>query len=237
MIIKGELKQTVILFFFLVNSIHGLSQNKLIDVNLNLIKHKKVRRFICHQQEENIESFYDIHPTLLKDQIPLDFKRQDITYTVKEDINTVWNYYLTISPAESWDGKRVSFGVLFSKNPEQIIYSGGRFSAIDTGQVIYLNLKILKGIYNLALAFEIISIDVKNKIIEFSYIEGNKSRGKQRLQFFKTDNGRTKIIHSSFFKSDSKIRDRILYPFFHKRATNEFHKNMRRIIKSNNNTS
>ncbi len=201
------------------------------DLNFEKIPYKKVRKYIHHQIENEILTIYDLHPTLESEIVPVEFSSQEISYVIKKDLNTVWESYIKTSPTEAWDGKRVSFGILFSKPSESVIYCGDECEEIDTGQVIYLNLRILRGIYNLALAFEVINVDTENKIIEFSYIEGNKSEGKQRLQFQQKTDGKTEIIHTSYFKSDSKLRDKFVYPFFHKRATNEFHRNMRRIIK------
>jgi hypothetical protein len=159
-----------------------------------------------------------------------DFNIQKKTYHIKDDISDVWTKYKTTSPAESWNGKRVMFGLLVSKTLNKPIYSGDSFDEIQPGQVIYLNLKLLK-FYNLAMAFEVLVVDSEKRIIEFSYLEGNKSQGKQCLQFVESENGTTNIIHSSYFKSDSKMRDKFLYPFFHTRTTNEFHRIMKRIIK------
>ncbi len=203
----------------------------LEDLNFEKIPYKKVRNFIHEQIDNHVLSIDDLFPTVDSKIVPDEYSSQEIRYVVKEDLNTVWKRYLQTSPAESWDGKRVSFGLLFSKPSEMVVYRGGECSKIDTGQVVYLNLRLLRGVYNLALAFEFINVDVKNKIIEFSYIQGNTSEGKQCLHFVEKPNGKTEIIHTSYFRSDSKLRDKFLYPFFHKRATNEFHRNMRKIIR------
>ena len=88
----------------------------------------------------------------------------------------------------------------------------------------------MKGLYNLAVGLEIIDIDTTNKSITYSYIQGGKSRGKQTIFFFPAKNGFTEIIHQTAFKSDSYIRDRYLYPYFHRIAINEFHRNMKRSL-------
>jgi hypothetical protein len=203
----------------------------LEEVNFERIPFKKVCSFINEQIENKVTTIYDLHPTLKRKSVPDEFYCQELHYKIDEDLPTVWKRYIQTSPAESWDGKRVSFGLLCSKPSERVVYRGGEFSKIDTGQVIFLNLRLLRGVYNLALAFEIIDVDEENKIVEFSYIEGNKSKGKQCLKFRPTQDGKTEIIHTSYFQSNSKVRDKFLYPFFHKRATNEFHRNMKKIIK------
>jgi hypothetical protein len=101
-----------------------------------------------------------------------------------------------------------------------------KFTGIDTGQVFLVNLKLLKGVCNLAVGLEIISVDSVNRCIKFSYVKGNKSEGEQVIQFVSTEKGFTRIIHHTDFKSNSKFRDKYLYPYFHRLAINEFHRNV-----------
>ena len=217
------------LILFLNYSLFG--QVLLCDLNFEKIPYRKVRNYIHDQVDNQILSIYDLHPTLETKKVPAEYSCQDIRYLIDEDIDVVWEGYIHSSPAKLWDGKRLSFGLLCSKPSEMVVYRGDQNVEVDTGQVIYLNLRFLRGVYNLALAFEIIDLDEENRTIEFSYIEGNKSKGKQCLVFKQTPEGKTEIIHSSYFKSDSILRDKLIYPFFHKRATNEFHRNMRRNIR------
>jgi hypothetical protein len=109
------------------------------------------------------------------------------------------------------------------------------FTRIDTGQVFYINLRILGGLYNLAVGLEIINIDPVNKSITYSYVKGGKSRGEQTIHFIPTIKGYTEIIHQTAFKSDSYLRDRYLYPYFHKIAINEFHRNMKKCVHKSSN--
>jgi len=71
-------------------------------------------------------------------------------------------------------------------------------------------------------------------VVEFSYIDDNKAKGKQVIEFFDNGSGSTRIVHRSYFKSESSFRDRILYPPFHKKFIREFHRNMGQIIKKTN---
>lgn len=216
---------SLILFLFIGALCYG--QCEIAAVNLELIPYNTVKSYIQKQKEHNIISFFDIKPSWTGYQEGYHIQKK--TYKIKESLNEVWNKYKTTSPADAWNGKKIMFGFMYSKQKEKPVYAGETINQIDTGQVVFLNLKLLK-FYNLAMAFEIIAVDPINKIIEFSYIEGNVSQGKQSLQFVDSPGGYTKIIHSSYFKSDSKLRDKFLYPFFHTRTTNEFHRIMRKAI-------
>jgi len=148
---------------------------------------------------------------------------------LKELPDKVWKTYQNTSPAESWNGSMISFGLLLSKSQNTVMYNNDKYYAgIDTGQVFYVNLRIMKGLYNLAVGLEIINIDHAQRSITFSYLKGGKSQGEQTIIFKPTKKGYTEIVHMTAFKSGSFIRDRYLYPYFHKIAINEFHRNMKR---------
>ncbi len=208
----------------------AFSQFSFNDIKFDLIPYKAVKEYISNlAKDDSQKSLCDIHPSW-KDSDTLDFKSQSKTFLIKDNLENVWNKYRNTSPAISWDGKKVMFGFMYSKKDDEPLYAGDDFDQIDTGQVIFLNLKLLK-IYNLAMAFEIISVDEPNHTIEFSYIKGNAAEGKQSLQFVSRPDGYTDIVHKSYYKSKSKVRDTVLYPFFHTRTTNEFHRNMKKLIK------
>lgn len=224
------------IFALILLNITLYGQQEIDSLNLNLIPYKKVRNYILEIKNQNICLFSELKPSWKSDCSNTGYHIQEKTYFVKDNLSKVWDKYRTTSPAEAWHGKKVMFGFMFSKKNNEPVFAGDDFAEIDTGQVIFLNLKLLK-FYNLAMAFEIISVNTENKTIEFSYIDGNVSSGKQSLQFLTTDDGYTQIIHSSFFASDSKLRDKVLYPFFHTRTTNEFHRIMRKIISQDSGSS
>ena len=87
-----------------------------------------------------------------------------------------------------------------------------------------MKLKIIRFL-KIPVNFEITQLSKEHKIIEFTYGANNKSKGRQTLNFIEMDNY-TLIVHQSYFKSDSKFRDKRLYPKFHERCLNEFHKNI-----------
>lgn len=221
-----------ILFFLLFPIVYqGTAQINFSEINYSKIKQKKIQEYLHVQEKENL-SLLDIQPSLQKNSDIKGFRKQTNEYFVKGSLKEVWKHYLATSPSDSWNSKKVTFGMLFSKKEKKVLYKDDYVSKINTGQVVYLNLKLFSGLANIAAAFEFISIDVKRKIFEFSYIKGNKTEGKQQIQFIETEKGDTKIIHSSFYKSSSYLRDRLLYPYFHTRLVNEFHRNMKRLFRT-----
>lgn len=214
---------------FLVQHVSAQSSDSRID--LDLISKKKVRQFIIEHDINGLENYSQIQASWLSGNNLGDYHFHEKVFTFNEPLSNVWECYNKANPVQSWNGRKIDFGLLISKYTNSLLYeSKGSFSEIDTGQVYFLNLKLLKGIYNIPVAFEITNVDSSKKIIEFSYIEGNVSKGKQILQFVKLDDHMTQIIHRSYFLSDSHLRDGI-YPFYHKKIIKDFHRNMKRLIK------
>jgi hypothetical protein len=223
------MRSLIFLFLFIPLSLVS-GQNTLID--LSRIPQEKVRLLLeAHLAETNLLDSYSSQPTYHKGQDLRGYHQLESAYLLKELPDKVWKTYQTTSPTESWNGNMVSFGVLISKSARSVLYRDDTyFSGIDTGQVFYVNLKIMKGLYNLAVGLQIIEIDSVNRTITYSYIKGGKSRGEQTIYFVPTKKGYTEIIHRTAFKGSSLFRDYYLYPWFHRIAINEFHRNMKKSI-------
>lgn len=210
--------------------IHAFGQLMLDDIKPELIKQKTVRKYIASQLDENKHLFTDIQPSWTSDIDLSLFSKNEMSFLLNGNFKDIWQGYMSENPSNSWNGRKVSFGVLLQKFPNNIFYNHDPISGINTGQVYFLNLKILKGICNVPVAFEIVTVDTTEKILEFSYIKGNKSSGMQQIKFLDFGNGNTQIMHTSYFKSDSHFRDKRLYPFFHKKIVRDFHRNMRHLL-------
>lgn len=223
--------------FLLALVYSGAAQTYLSDVEMERIGEEKVEEYIGRQMENDVETFSDVKPSLTPVSSTEGFRFHEREYVVKDELEKVWGHYVGTNPAVAWNASKFGFGVLFSKEDNSLAYPGSEVQGIKQGQVIYLNLNLLKGIKNLATAFEIITVNPKEGVIEFSYLEDNTTHGKQQLTFTTTAKGHTKIVHRSYFKSKSVLRDHFLYPYFHTRMTNTYHRNMKRMFKTAQPTS
>jgi hypothetical protein len=202
-------------------------------INLKDVPQRKVRKYIEERDINHMQDFNGIHSSWKKGIDESTFQFHEKTFFLKDKLAHVWDCYKQANPTKSWKGPFVNFGLLISKKSNSVVYSGNSiFPEIDTGQIYFLDLKLMRGLFNLPMAFEIIKLDPIQRIIEFSYIDGNKSKGKQTIQFTDNDDGRIRITHKSYFKSDSRFRDNMLYPYFHRKFIKEFHRNMKQMVKS-----
>jgi hypothetical protein len=220
----------LILSAFTFIQLQSFGQPLLDDINLERIEQRKIRKYIECQIEEGKHQFCEIHPSWNRGQDLSAYRKNEMTFFLKGDFLDIWQGYVTTNPSKSWDGRKISFGLLLRKFPGNIFYDQDPIMGVDTGQVYYLNLTLLLGIFNLPVAFEMINVNKREKIIEFSYIEGNKSIGVQQVKFVDSGDECTEIIHTSYYKSESRFRDKWIYPYFHKRIVNDFHRNMRRLL-------
>lgn len=213
-------------------SMGGNAQMRLDEIDTGRIGQEKICEYIEWQQETGIETVADIAPSLSANSSVKGYRVRENVYILKHRLQEVWQQYIFTNPSRAWNSKRVSVGFVITKD-QNIAYYNDDITRIDTGMVVYINIKIAHGLKSLATAFEFTKIDPENKIIEFSYIKGNGSVGKQRLSFFETANGFTRIVHTSYYKSSHLFRNYLLYSYFHTRLTNEFHRNMKKIMAEN----
>jgi hypothetical protein len=210
----------------------GYGQDSLPNIDIKQIPQKKIRLFIHKHILAHNSKFSDLHTQYSKDCDSSKYIKEEQRFILKEKIAKVWSAYRSFNPAEIWKGKMITFGVSFSRNTKAVAYRTTKNSGIDTGEIILLNLSLLKGTINLAVGLEVTSIDSINQFIEFCYINGDISRGIQRIQLITTADGYTQVVHTTLFKSASAFRDRYIYPFFHRKTVNEFHRNMRELVYS-----
>jgi len=206
----------------------ALSQVSLDEVNFEQIPYRKVRSYIQRQRQNRIERFMDLRASSTDSPGKREFSSYARSYLVKARKNRVWHTYTTVSPTESWRNRRSSLGLLYSRETDQVKYATDTCNGVRMGQVLYVHLRLLRGLYKLATAFEITKVE--DGLIEFSYIEDGVSEGTQTIELFETQEGYTRVVHTSTIRSKSKFRDKVLYPYFHNKIINEFHRKMKKRV-------
>ena len=222
-----KIQLIIILSGFLLSTVTVYGQESK-SINLSRISQKKVRQYIKSRSIDMMADFSSIHSSWRNELKESDFHTDQRTFYLNRNLSDVWNSYRHANLIKSLSRHFIRFGLLITKHSNSVVYKNTiLYPDIDTGQVYFLNLRILKGIVHVPVAFEIINIDPVAQKMEFSYLDDNKSLGKQTLQFFNNGDGSTKIVHTSLFRSNSRLRDAILYPYFHHKFIKEFHRSMR----------
>ena len=152
-------------------------------------------------------------------------------YVVKLPVNEVWKAYSALKPDQSWKGPLANYKQSYSSLKDAFYKPNiENHPPLEIGTVYFIKLSVLK-ILKIGVTFQVTKIDQKNKYIEMTYGLDNASHGRQRIYFLE-DNKETIILHTSNFKSDNKFRDKHLYPKFHEKFIDEFHRNIKENITS-----
>ncbi len=198
-------------------------------INLRRIKSDKTKDYLLKHKLSNLEDLGKILPVCYLEGITQDFNLHSKSYEFGQDLETVWNGYLNIPPAMSWCGRRISFSFSYDTNLKDIRYIDDEYKGLKENQLIFIEIKILFGLIKLAVTHQVNTISKDKHTIKLCYVEGGKSSGSQIISFEKAGTG-TKVTHNTWYKSDSKFRDKFLYPIIHERIINHFHKNVRKYL-------
>lgn len=193
-------------------------------VRFDNIKQKKIREMIRQHAWKSQEDFAKIRSECI-DKEDDNYFVHEKNFLIRQPIEKVWNTYLNIQPKDAWSGDFVSFGVLFSNEPT-LHYINDPSPESSAGQVVFINLRFLGGLFNLAVAHKIMEINSPEHLIRTCYIADGKSKGSQYIRMAATPEGYTRITHTTFYKSDSPFRDKNIYPLFHAKVITEFHRNI-----------
>ncbi len=159
-----------------------------------------------------------------------EYLKHDASYTIDAPADVVWDAYKTIHPAIAWQSKMIRFGFVYTRQSDRYIYKTDEtFNGIAKGQIYLINLNILKGV-QIAVAHEVDEVNDEKKLIRLCYLNTGKTAGSQWIQMRADGESRTIIDHKTRYQGTSFIRDRLLYPYFHQKATNQFHQKMGEFI-------
>lgn len=202
------------------------------SVDLKKVRIKSIRDLVIKEKVSTASDFQLIPTACYREEDSVGYMTDIKTFTVNARIGRVWEEYKSICPRKAWNGRMVRFGFLFSKPKNRFFYPGDDDEPIRVGSIIYVNLRMLLGLKNLGVAFEVTSLDEASKTIRFCYLKDGASNGSQDISFNELPNGDTRISHLSHYKSRSSFRDKKLYPLFHGRFVGEFHENILRQFKT-----
>jgi hypothetical protein len=222
-----------ILIIFILISLVGQAQTRLSDIDISRIHQKSIRKFIKDQMERGIETFADFRPSVNGniDSSRFDFYRH--LFSLQQTPAKAWNTYKTAHPDKIWNGKVVSFGFIYSPKNDEIIFQKDAWPGLEPGQLFFLEFRVFCGLYRFPVCFMLTKIDEPTRTILLSYVASGSSTGYQSISLIDNGKGDTEIIHSTIHQPRNILRDKIFYPFYHKKAIGKVHRNIRRIMESN----
>ena len=214
----------IFILIYLLPCTVSKAQMPISETDAKKLIYKKVEKYLKKKEvRDNFHYFSEIKPSINDTNDLSGYCFHCGTYTVNAPIEQVWNTCMNTSPEKLWNGKMLRLSCIYSNHSDKIYYSGNQqFEALELDQIYFINLRMMR-LFNIAAALITTKIDDDEKCMEFTYIEGNKSTGKQTVRLIETDDGETKIVHETFYKSGSKLRDKRFYPRIHQIAITDLH--------------
>lgn len=212
------------LFFCLFFFVYLGAEGQRID--FSRIKQKKVRQLMQDNELESKADFSALETTCFEDKGVAGYSKNSKRFIVKAPADKVWAAYKQSKPNQCWIGKMVSFGVLFDTDDTPLVYEDKEYTGMKVGQVIFIQLRLLKGLYKLAVAHKVVALDEDNMKLQICYLKRGASEGSQFIQLQATPEGYTEVIHDTYYKSKSKFRDKRIYPGIHEKVISAYHENV-----------
>jgi len=222
--------QRYILIIFILTAFTTQAQTRLSDIDTSLIKQKSVRNFLKYQIEKGIVNFEDFQPSVTTQTDTSQFDFNVHRFRLRQTPEAGWNAYLTAHPAKIWQGKVVSCGFIFSPVSKRVIFNDDRYPGLEIGQIFFIEMRVLCRLVKFPVCFMVTKIDKNKQAITFSYVSSGPSKGSQTIRLIDDGNGGTEILHSSIHQTENVLRDKTLYPVYHKKAIKEVHRNIRKLL-------
>jgi len=202
------------------------AEGQLID--FSRIKQRKVRKLMTDNHLSNQKDFNGMEAACFADGEG--YSRNTKTFLVKARPDAVWSAYRNSTPKQCWGGKRVSFGVLFDSPEKPLVYADAPYGGMKVGQIVFIQLHLLKGLYKLAVAHKVVAVDDEHRRLQICYMKKGASEGSQFISLKETAEGYTEVTHDTYYKSKSKFRDKRIYPGIHEKVISEYHSNVARSV-------
>jgi hypothetical protein len=192
------------------------------------IKQKSVHKLFRRNKIQTLKHLADLQSFCYDPVHTKKYHKHLISIRVNAPIEKVWETYKTISPQDTWKGRMVSFGVMYSRKKNQLSFQDDAYHGIEPGQLIFLNLNLFANLAHLAVGHEVVGVYDDLKHIKICYVQNGASVGTQLIQLKKISDSETEVLHETWYTSELWVRDKFLYPIFHTRAIVEFHSNVKR---------
>jgi len=221
----------ILLFFEFLVFVPSQAQTRLSQIDLSKIEQKSIRNFLKQQQEKGMVYFEDFKPSVTAQTDSSQFDYNVHRFRLRQAQATAWEAYLTAHPARVWQGQVVSCGLIYSPVSKRIIFPDDAYPGLESGQIFFIEMRVLAGLIRFPVSFMVTRIDSIRHEISFSYLASGLSDGSQTIRLEDDQNGGTLIIHSSIHQTNNYLRDKTLYPIYHRKAIGEVHRNIRKLLK------
>lgn len=196
------------------------------EIDFSRVPQDSIKKFLSNVSIDKIENL--VAQCYVKSSGP--YFRHYREYVINTGIDEAWDAYIHLHPAQLWESDMISFGMMYSRSNDTILYRDSAYERLSAGQIYFINLKIVGSFLQIPVMHEMNIIDDSKKIIQSCYLKGGKSEGSQWIRLTPLAENKTLASHETYYRGDSRIRDKYFYPYFHTRAINQFHQNIRSAV-------
>lgn len=169
---------------------------------------------------------------------PSQFRRMDMRFCVRARVAAVWDGYRTVNPLAVWSSARSWLVAVYAPRWKRTLYRedlARRWPGFERGMKVFLDMASLPVAIThrpaMMVALEITRLDARRRVIEYRYLEGSPSYGRQVLTFRKASNAPhlTEIVHETWYRSYGSLVEAV-YPLYHRQMLDAMHGRFREAI-------
>jgi hypothetical protein len=167
------------------------------------------------------------------------FKTADLFYTVNAPSGTVWQKYLKTNPLKIWSTNRAMITAAYVPSLDRVLYRKDmettEWPGFEVGMKIFVDMASLPvAVSNkpaIMVGLQIMRLDEASRTVEFRYLEGTPSYGRQTIEFRPSaaNPNVVEIDHKTWFRSYGAAIEK-LYPMYHKKMIDQMHARFRHEI-------
>jgi hypothetical protein len=217
----------LLIVLFSMSQAAGQAQTRLSEVDTGRIAPKSIRRFLKQQEKLGMVWFEDFRPSVDETTDTNRFNLNCHRFHLRQSPATAWHAILTTPPSQIWQGRTVSCGFIYSPGSQRVIFPGDNYPGLEPGQIFFIELRILFGLVKFPVGLVVTKVDQGQRTITFSYVSSGPSKGAQTIRLVDDGKGGTEIQHSALHQTGNVIRDRALYPIYHRQAIGEVYRNLK----------
>ena len=172
----------------------------MVEIDFDRIRQRSIRDFMSCRGLLTTRDFIKMQPTCFDPDCADEYRSHQETYLIEASPEVAWNAYKTIHPSEAWCGHMISFGLQYSRATGAISYIDDHYHGMEVGTVLVLSLKLLWGLFHLAVAHELMEINDEQRSLKLCYMASGASEGSQWISLKETPEGHTLVVHETLYK-------------------------------------
>jgi len=159
------------------------------------------------------------------------FKTIPLFYSVSRPVETTWKQYMSVNPLKIWSNHLAYVQAIYMPSKDRTLDRDAladQWTGFEEGMKVFVDMASLPvAVSNkpaMMVALQVTRIDPVHHTVEFKYLEGTPSYGRQLIQFepAPSDPSATAITHTTWFRSYSSVIEH-LYPIYHHKMINSMH--------------